>query len=101
MKRQQWLTGVVAVMLVVSFLLAVVSFALPSPVAAAGGDGGVEPDSICGLCFLRTECCNCRPTICTSGYPYRYKLYECYTEEWEGCEQYWVHYCIYPGGCPP
>lgn len=93
MKRQKWLTSTLVVMLVASFLLAVAGFALPRPVVAAGG--GVEPDSICGLCFLRTQCCNCRPTICGSWPPYLYQLWECYTEEWEGCQQYWEHWCIY------
>ena len=96
MKRQKWLTGILAVILVASFLLAVVSFVVPSPVAAAGGDDGVEPDSVCGLCMLRTQCCNCRPTICGSTPPnyYLYRLYECYTDEPE-CEQYWEDWCIY------
>lgn len=95
MKRQKWLTGILAVMLVASFLLAVVSFVAPSPARAAGG-GGAEPEAFCGLCQKKTECCNCRPTICGQTPPnyYLYQLYECYTDDPE-CEQYWVHVCNY------
>ena len=47
MKRQKWLTGVLAVMLVASLLLAVGTF-VPIVVSASGdGGGGPEPEEIC------------------------------------------------------
>ncbi len=47
MKRQKWLTGILAVMLVASFLLAVGALAPIAASASGGGGGGIEPEEIC------------------------------------------------------
>jgi len=57
MKGQKWLTRILAVMLVASFLLAVVSFVVPSPARAAGGP---QPRVQCPSCQgWKTYCYNC------------------------------------------
>jgi len=47
MKRQKWLMGVLAVMLLASLVLAVAAFVTPRPALA---DGGVQPDGTSYYC---------------------------------------------------
>ena len=59
MKRQKWLTGILAVMLVASLLLAVAALALPTPARAAGGPGSRESwyeYRNCGSCIFDYVC---------------------------------------------
>jgi len=59
MKRQKWLTGVLAVMLVASLLLAVAAFTLPTPARAAGelgSRGSWYEYRNCGSCIWNHPC---------------------------------------------
>ncbi len=59
MKRQKWLTGILVVMLVTSFLLAVGAFAPIVASASGGGGGGIESEEICSNydCYNTGEHC--------------------------------------------
>lgn len=81
MKRQKWLTGILAVMLAASFLLAVGVFA-PIVASASGGEGGgIEPEETCSYFICSTDYNPC---------------------EWNGHQGYWELCCYapYPQMCP-
>jgi hypothetical protein len=80
MKRQKWLTGILAVMLAASLLLVVAVFALPTPARAAGelgSRGSWYEYRNCGSCIWDLEPCG----------PPKAQL----------CEYWW---CIDTGGGP-
>jgi len=81
MKRQKWLTGILAVMLVASFLLVVGAFAPVIAFASGGGGGGIDPDEICSNFF-----CDWTGQYC----------------EWQGHQGYEeiCFYIPYPEMCP-
>ncbi len=61
MKRQKWLTGILAVMLVASLLLAVAALALPTPARAAGelgSRGSWYEYRNCTACLFTDESCS-------------------------------------------
>ena len=82
-KMQRVVMRVLAVMLVASFLLAVVTFAVPGPVVRAGDSGGTQPQGICAnpttkeICSL--SCCYiCQAGGCCGGnYPCRPYRFGC------------------------
>ncbi len=89
MKRQKWLTGILAVMLVTSFLLAVASLVMPNT-AVAGGDGPqpqVQCPSCSGTGYL--VCCQC--------WIGDYYCAGCWYREpcWDNdCNPYYRYYCV-------
>ena len=81
MKRQKWLTGILAVMLVTSLMLAVGGFAW---VSSAHAGGGVTPDDPCAYFDCHTYWGYC----------------ECPGGGW-GCATWCTHCCYnpYPAAC--
>jgi len=67
MKRQKWLMGVLAVMLLASLVLAVAAFVTPRPALA---DGGVQPDGCVPECDSWCLCCAPVPgwQCCSEGH---------------------------------
>jgi len=88
MKRQEWLTGILAVMLVASLLLAVMAFVAPVVALADGGPGEPEPEVICACCQANFGCMQdgSRTGICRRS-----------NNTWYNCNV--VYVCIFDACC--
>ena len=91
MKRQKWLTGILAVMLVVSFLLAAIS--LVTATTAKAAPPPPQPDYQCPSCWepwylVCRACCG----LGDSGDLWKIR---CANND---CDLYWDYYCT---GDPP